>query len=119
MEPKTKTYTIDAKGKKLGRVASQVASILMGKNTVAFVRHKAPDVKVLITNASQLSISEKHRKDIKYAHFSGYQGGLRFEGLDELAKRRGYKEVLIHAIRGMIPRNKLRPEMMKRLTIKE
>ena len=119
MEPKTKTYTIDAKGKKLGRIASQAASILMGKNSVAFVRHKAPDVRVEVTNASQLSISEKHRKDIKYAHFSGYQGGLRFEALDALAKRRGYKEVLMHAVRGMIPKNKLRPGMLKRLIIKE
>ena len=119
MEPKTKTYTIDAKGKKLGRVASQIASILMGKDSVAFERRKAPDVKVEVSNASLLSISEKHRKDIKYAHFSGYQGGLRFEELDALAKRRGYKEVLMHAVRGMIPNNKLRPGMLKRLVISE
>jgi large subunit ribosomal protein L13 len=115
----TKNYTIDAAGKKLGRVASQAASLLMGKNTVEFARHKAPDVKVEITNASKLDISEKHRKDIQYAHFSGYQGGLRFETLDALAKRRGYKEVLMHAIRGMIPKTKLRPGMLKRLSISE
>jgi large subunit ribosomal protein L13 len=119
MEPKTKIYTIDAKGKKLGRIASQAASILMGKNSVAFARHKAPDVKVEITNVSKLSISEKHRKDMQYAHFSGYQGGLRFETLDALAKRRGYKEVVIHAVRGMIPKNKLRPGMLKRLVVTE
>lgn len=117
MEPKI--YHIDAKGKKLGRVATQAASILMGKNSVTFARHKTPDVKVEISNVAQLSISEKHRKDITYAHFSGYQGGLRFENLDALAKRRGYKEVVMHAVRGMIPKNKLRPEMLKRLVITE
>lgn len=115
----TKTYTIDAKGKKLGRVASQAASILMGKNLVTFARHKTPDVKIEITNASKLSISEKHRIDNKYARFSGYQGGLKFETLDALAKRRGYQEILWHAIRGMIPKNKLRPDMLKRLVITE
>ncbi|MDE2079272.1 MAG: uL13 family ribosomal protein [Patescibacteria group bacterium] len=119
MDSQTKTYTIDAKGKKLGRVASQAASILMGKNTVAFVRHKAPDVKVEIVNASKLSISEKRGTDVKYAHFSGYPGSLRFETLDALAKRRGYAEVVKHAVQGMIPRTKLRPGMMKRLVITE
>lgn len=119
MDTATKTYTIDAAGKKLGRVASQAASILMGKNSVTFARHKAPDVKVEILNASQLSISEKRRATHQYAHFSGYQGGLRFENLDALAKRRGYKEVVTHAVRGMIPKNKLRPGMLKRLTVKE
>ena len=115
----SKNYTIDADGKKLGRVASQAASILMGKNSVAFARHIAPDVTVEIINASKLSISEKHRENHKYARFSGYQGGLRFETLDALAKRRGYKEVVVHAVRGMIPKNKLRPGMLKRLKVSE
>jgi large subunit ribosomal protein L13 len=119
MNTQTKTYTIDADGQKLGRVASRAASILMGKNSVDFARHKAPDVRVEITNASKLSISEKHRENVRYARFSGYQGGLRFETLDALAKRRGYKEVVAHAVRGMIPKTKLRPGMLKRLIVKE
>ncbi len=116
---KNNNHEIDAKGKKLGRVASQAAHLLMGKNLVTFTRNKAPDVTVKIVNASKLSIQEKKRESIKYAHFSGYQGGLRFETLDALAKRRGYKEVLKNAIERMIPRTKLRPDMMKRLTISE
>lgn len=119
MNTTTKSYTLDAKGQKLGRIASQAASILMGKNSVAFARHKSVDVKVEIINASQLSISEKHREDHKYARFSGYQGGLKFETLDALAKRRGYKEIVVHAVRGMIPKNKLRPGVLKRLIVKE
>ncbi len=114
-----RTYTIDAAGQKLGRVASKAASILMGKNSVSFSRHKAPEVKVEIVNTSKLSISEKHRTDNTYARFSGYQGGLRFETLGALVKRRGYREALKHAIRGMIPKNKLRPGMLKRLVISE
>ena len=119
MSTNVTSYTIDAKGKKLGRVASQAASILMGKNSTSFARHKAPEVQVEITNVSQLSLSEKRRATHTYAHFSGYQGGLRFETLDALIKRRGYKDAVMHAVRGMIPRNKLRPGMLKRLTISE
>jgi len=117
MEPKI--HTIDAKGKKLGRVATQAATLLMGKNSVDFVRHKAPNVIVKITNASKLSISEKHRENNSYAHFSGYQGGLRFETVDALTKRKGYRDVVMHAVRGMIPNNKLRPDMLKRLIVTE
>jgi len=113
------THTIDAKGKKLGRVASEVAKILMGKNLTTYARNRAPEVSVTVMNVSKLSISEKKRSSIRYARFSGYQGGLKFEELDALAKRRGYKEVLRHAVKGMLPGNKLRPDMMKRLTIEE
>jgi large subunit ribosomal protein L13 len=117
MDPKT--YTIDAQGQKLGRIASKAASILMGKNSVAFTRHKAPDVKVEIVNASKLSISEKRAADKSYAHFSGYPGSLRFETMRDLIARRGYADVVAHAVRGMIPKNKLRPGMLKRLIITE
>jgi large subunit ribosomal protein L13 len=119
MNTDVKTYHIDAKGKKLGRVASQAASILMGKNLATFSRHIAPAVKVEIVNASQLSISEKRRATHTYAHFSGYQGGLRFENLESLVKRQGYKAAVVHAVRGMIPKNKLRPGMLKRLLVTE
>lgn len=113
------THTIDAKGKKLGRIASEAAKILMGKNLATYARNRAPEVSVTITNASKLSIGEKKRSSISYARFSGYQGGLKFETLDALSARRGYKEVLKHAIKGMLPSNKLRPDMLKRLVIKE
>ncbi len=112
-------YVIDAKGKKLGRVASEAASILMGKNLVTFVRHKTPVVTVTVTNASKLSITEKKGEEKKYARFSGYQGGLKFESLDAWAKRRGIKEVLRHAVRGMLPNNKLRPLMLMRLKVQD
>lgn len=110
-------HTIDAKGKKLGRVASEAAKLLMGKNTVTFSRHQIPDVEVTITNAAKLSIAEKKLDTKGYARFSGYPGGLRFEKLGHLITRRGMKEALRHAVRGMIPNNKLRPLMLKRLHV--
>ncbi len=113
------TYTIDASGKKLGRVASEAAKLLMGKNLASFAREHVPLVSLRIQNVSKLSISDAKRKNKKYPYFSGYQGGLRFETLDALGKRRGYTEVVRHAIKGMLPSNKLRPGMMKRLVISE
>ncbi len=110
-------HTIDAKGKKLGRVASAAASVLMGKNLVTFVRHKTPVVKVTITNASKLSITEKRREKKIYTHYTGHVGGLRQEKLSSLVGRKGYKEILRHAVNGMLPKNKLRTGMMKRLII--
>lgn len=112
-----KQHIIDAKGQKLGRVATEAAHILMGKNLVTFVKNKRPLVTVKIVNASKISISEKHLEHNTYARFSGYQGGLRFETLGALIKRRGYKEALRHAVRGMMPNNKLRPRALKNLSI--
>lgn len=115
----TKEYLIDAKGQKMGRVATQVAHILMGKNSVFFTKNRAPDVSITIENASKMTISEKHRKDNTYARFSGYAGGLRFDTLERLIEKHGYKEALKRAIKGMIPAHKLRPGMLKRLHITE
>ncbi len=112
------TYTIDAKGKKLGRVAAEAANYLMGKNRADFVRHASPDVRVTIVNAGKLSLTEKKQKDTIYKRFSGYQGTkLKIENLKALSTRRGYSEGLKRAIRGMLPNNKLRPDRLKRLTI--
>lgn len=113
------THTIDAKGKRLGRIASEAAKILMGKDRVTYARNRAPEVSVTITNVSKLLIAEKKRSTKKYVRFSGYPGGIKFEALEDLAKRRGYGEVVRNAVKGMLPGNKLRPGMMKRLTVKE
>ena len=115
----TITYTIDAKGKALGRVASLAATYLMAKNLPTFERHKKPAVTVIITNASKLSLTQKKKKDTKYTGYSGYQGGFLQEDLAALSERRGYGEGLKRAIKGMIPDNKLRPDMLKRLKITE
>lgn len=115
----TTTYTIDAKGKSLGRVASQAAVYLMGKNRADFVRNKTPAVRVVITNASKLVLTEKKKASTVYKNYSGYQGGLTILNLSKLAERLGYKEGLRRAIRGMLPNNKLRPGMLTRVTISE
>lgn len=112
-------YVIDAQGKKLGRVASQAAKALMGKMSVAYAPHKEGETKVVIENAGSLSISEKKKAEKLYRHHSGYPGGLKEETLGHLIDRRGIEEALIHAIDGMLPKNKLRAPRMKRLVIKK
>lgn len=112
------TYTIDAKGKKLGRVAAEAAKLLMGKNRADFEKHKSPDVSVVIENAGKLSITDAKKAETVYKRFSGHQGSkVKIESLKHLAARKGFSEGLKLAIRGMLPNNKLRPGLLKRLTI--
>ena len=117
MEPTT--HTIDAKGMKLGRLATQVAHLLMEKNSPHFTRNKKNGVKVSIINASKLSITEGRIAETTYVRYSGYPGALKKENLDSLRERRGIGEVIKRAVKGMIPNNKLRPDMLKGLSITE
>jgi large subunit ribosomal protein L13 len=113
----TDTYTIDAKGKKLGRVASEAAAVLLGKKSVYFVKHKIVSPKVVITNAAKLEISERKMLAKEYLRFSGYPGGLTREKMAHRATRRGFKTILEDAVYGMLPKNKLRKGRMKLLSI--
>ncbi len=113
------TYTIDAKDKILGRVASQAAKLLRGKGEVVFDRHLAPGINVTITNAKQVKISLKKPKTEKYQSYSGYPGGQRQETKSSMLARKGFGELFKRTIKGMIPNNKLRPAIMKNLTVKE
>ena len=120
METGTKTeYTIDAKGKRMGQVAADAAALLLGKNSVNFVRNIPADVKVMVVNASLMDISDKKRSMSEYQTYSGYPGGQKREKLGALAKRRGYSEVLKRTISGMLPKNKLREIRIKNLFITE
>jgi len=115
----TKTYTVDAKGRKIGRVAGEVAALLMGKNTTNFVRNSIPDVKVTLVNASGADITEKKKDEKTYARYSGFPGGQTIESMGRVAEKKGYSEVFRKAIKGMLPKNKLQTPMMKNLTVTE
>lgn len=112
-------YTIDAQGKKLGRIASEAAVILMGKNKPDFVRNAAPAVKVKIINASKISSTNKKMSNKVYKNYSGYPGGLKETTMKKVVADKGMKEVLKIAVKGMLPINKLRPKMIKNLIITE
>ncbi len=114
-----KTYTIDAQQKKLGRIAGEAAKILMGKTSPDYAPNKVSDVKVTIINASKLDIDAKKKDTKEYTRFSGYPGGLFTRTLGDLVIKKGYGEAVRIAIKGMLPKNKLTPKILKNLTITE
>jgi large subunit ribosomal protein L13 len=111
------TYTIDASGKKLGRVAAEAAQALQGKKSVHFARNIVLNVQVVINNAGKLDISERRAAGKVYTRFTGHVGGLYETTMKEMLEKKGVGEVVKKTVDGMIPRNKLRKERMKRLTV--
>ena len=115
----TTVYKIDAKGRTIGRVSSEAASVLMGKASPAFQKNIAADVSVVIENASKVSVAPSKLKIVQQKLFSGYPGGLKERTLAQMIEKKGYGEVLVHAISRMIPRNRLHKARMKHLTVTE
>ncbi|MBP6857656.1 MAG: 50S ribosomal protein L13 [Candidatus Pacebacteria bacterium] len=113
-------YTVDATNKSLGRVASEAAALLMGKNTTDFVRNSTPGVTVKLTNASKISIPNTNKMLEKtYNSFSGYPGGLKQWTMAHVISKKGYSEILTQAVKGMLPKNKLQKDLMKHLIVTE
>ena len=108
---------IDASGGILGRIASQAAVHLMGKSRPAFERNKYSGLPVKIINASKLRITPRKLESIYHTRYSGQPGGLRVLRGTETATKKGMKELVRLAIYRMLPKNKLKREMMKNLTI--
>jgi large subunit ribosomal protein L13 len=112
-------YTIDATNKSLGRLASEAATILMGKNSASFARNVISTNRVTITNASKLKVSPKKLDEKTYSSYSGYPGGLKESKMAHVVTMKGYKDVVERAIKGMLPDNKLKKEMLKHLVVTE
>ena len=110
-------HTIDASGKKFGRVASEAAKVLMGKTTPHYVPNKFTGTTVKIVHAEALAITERKAVDIEYKRYSGYPSGQRVETLKALRERRGIEVALRKTIERMLPRNTLRRTRMKHLVI--
>jgi len=118
MESTNPTYTIDAKGRPLGRVATEVALSLMGKKKAGYVPNAVPTIKVEVVNADHLEISDKKKREKIYVRYSGYPGGQKQETMAQVLAKHGSPEVLRRAVYNMLPGNKLRNERMKNLSIK-
>ncbi|MDB5189279.1 MAG: ribosomal protein large subunit ribosomal protein [Parcubacteria group bacterium] len=112
-------YIIDAADRSLGRVASEAASILLGKKSASYVQNEVLPMEVTIVNVSKLRMTEKRIAMKDYVRYTGYPGGLITTSMQMMIEKKGVGEVLRKAVDGMIPRNKLRKERMKRLTIKD
>jgi large subunit ribosomal protein L13 len=112
-------YTIDAAGRTIGRVASEAAVLLAGKNSPDYARHIPGSAKVAIVNASKVKIINNKLSTIYHKHYTGHPGGMRFQMNDVIAAKKGFAELIRLAVHGMLPDNKLKPIAMKNLTINE
>ena len=111
-------YTFDAEGKSLGRMCTEIAMALRGKNEPSFQPNVAPDVTVIVNNASKVELSDSQLA-AEYKRYSGYPGGLKHESRGHMIDRKGYREVFEKAVFGMLPNNRLRAVMMKNLIIND
>ncbi|NCN11751.1 uL13 family ribosomal protein [Candidatus Kaiserbacteria bacterium] len=117
-ENTARTHTINAAGKRLGIIATEAASVLMGKDQATFAKHIVENVIVTIEHASKMDIPDKKKGEI-YQSYSGYPGGRRTETLEHLGKRLGYAEVVRRTVEGMLPGNKHKKRLMKQLIVTE
>lgn len=112
-------YTIDATGKSLGRLASEVAAILNAKNDVNFAKNRVADVKVVVTNAAKVKVTGSKMKESVHKSYSGYPGGLKEMPLAYVVDKKGFGELIKHAVKGMLPKNKLQDIRLKNLEVTE
>ena len=110
-----KVISVDAADKTLGRLAVEVAVLLRGKNKPTYVPYKDVGDTVLIKNIDKMKFSGDKVEQKKYYHFTGYLGNLKTATLKEFLIKKGPKEVLRTAIMGMLTKNKLRAQQIKRL----
>ncbi len=115
----TNTTTIDAAGKTLGRLSTEVAKVLLAKNSTSFAKNFTANVKVQVVNAGKLKITGDKMKQKTHKRFSLYPGGLKTPSWSEVVGKKGYRELVRHAVEGMLPKNSLQKERMKNLKISE
>ncbi|MBB6455140.1 large subunit ribosomal protein L13 [Salirhabdus euzebyi] len=111
-----KWYVVDAEGKTLGRLASEVASILRGKHKPTYTPHVDTGDHVIIVNANKVHLTGKKLSDKMYYRHSNYPGGLKSRTADEM--RTNYPEKMLElTISGMLPKNSLGRKMAKKLHV--
>lgn len=116
--PQANWYLVDAKEKILGRLATQVASLLMGKRKVSWQPHLDVGDNVVVINAKKVVVSGTKEKNKIYYRYSGYPGGLGKENFEHLLERKP-QEVIYLAVKGMLPKTKLGRAMLKKLHVYE
>lgn len=114
--PKRTTHTIDATGQSLGRLATQIVSILRGKHKPSFETHIDGGDAVVVTNVQLVKITGKKLTQKTFYKHTLYPGGIRTTLLKDM-KQNNPARLIQMTVRGMLPDNKLRKEMLKRLTI--
>lgn len=113
---KREWHLIDVKGQTLGRISTKIAVLLMGKSKPYFVRNLDCGDYIVVINASEVAVTGKKEEKKVYVRHSGYPGGFKSETLKELRKRKP-GDIIIHAVKGMLPDNRLKDRMLARLFV--
>jgi large subunit ribosomal protein L13 len=111
-----KWHLIDADGAVLGRLASQVAQILRGKNKPIFTPHLDVGDFVVVINAEKIRVTGKKETDKEFMTYSGWKGGEKYTSVAQIRARQPEK-LITHAVRGMIPKNRLGRVLMTKLKV--
>ena len=107
---------VDATGQTLGRLATQIADTLRGKRKPEYTPHCDVGDFVIVVNAEKVSVTGNKRQEKRYYRHSGFPGGLRSRTFEEMIERRP-EEVLRLAVKGMLPRNRLGRQQLRKLKI--
>jgi large subunit ribosomal protein L13 len=111
-----KWHLVDASGKTLGRVATQVATLLRGKHKPQFTPNADIGDFVVVVNAEKIRLTGKRPELKEYFHYTGYPGGATYEKFRDVM-RKNPQRVFEHAIRGMLPHNRLGRQIIKKLKV--
>jgi large subunit ribosomal protein L13 len=109
-------YVVDADGKTLGRLATQIADVLRGKRKPTYTPHVDVGDFVIVVNAEKVAVTGDKREKKLYWRHSGYPGGIRSRTLGDLLEKRP-EEVIRKAVKGMLPRNRLARQQLRKLKI--
>ncbi len=109
-------YLVNAEGKVLGRLATELAKILRGKNKPSFTPHVDTGDFVIVVNAEKVVLTGKKMKDKIYYHHTGYPGGLKEINAEKLLAKKP-TEILRIAVKGMLPKNSLSRQVLRKLKI--
>jgi large subunit ribosomal protein L13 len=111
-----KWHVIDANGAVLGRLAVQVANVLRGKNKPVYTPHLDAGDFVVVINAEKVVLTGKKETDKKYMSYSGWKGGEKYRTVAQVRGRQPEK-LITHAVRGMVPKNRLGRTLMTKLKV--
>ena len=111
-----KWHVVDADGAVLGRLAAQIADILRGKNKPVFTAHLDAGDFVVVVNAEKVRVTGKKETDKEYMTYSGWRGGEKYRTVADIRARHP-EELITHAVRGMVPKNRLGRVLMTKLKV--
>ena len=116
LEVERKWYVVDAEGQTLGRLATEIATVLRGKNKPQYTPHVDTGDFVVVVNAEKVVVTGRKAEQKVYRRHSGYPGGLKETSYERMMERRP-TEILRRAVKGMMPKNRLARQQLRKLKI--